>query len=340
MADPRVGVDMVRALADRGSDVTSYREAVLGVLRRRIGFDHHVWVLTDPVTGVGAAPHAILPDGADLAAVVGARYLTSVLRWTNLDGTARLGANVAREGGWHAALSRLGVTDVLTSVHRDERGCWSFLDLWRTTGSFTRDDQALLDGVRTEVTRRLRRLQGDALRLVPPQGVVEGSGVIVLDDELRIIGDTARASAWLTRLLPPAHGQAPVPAVVLNAAAQLVAVERGVDDHEPMTRVHVGRGVWLTARAERLAGGTEPRLAVTLTPSTSAERLEVHARAFGLSSREGDVVRLLAEGCSTSDVARTLHLSEYTVQDHLKSVFDKTGTRARGALVAQACGRV
>lgn len=337
MADPRVGIDAVRGIPDRGADLTGYREDVLGVLRRRIGFDHHVWVATDPRTHVGAAPHAVLPDGADLPAVILARYLTSALRWTHLDGTARLASDPAREPDWHAGLSALGVTDLLTTVHRDEHGCWSFLDLWRSGGAFGHDDEALLDGVRTDVTRRLRRIQGEALRTGSPSGDVGGSGVIVVDDGLRVVSDTARAAAWLARLLPAAEGRAPVPAMVLNAAAQLLAVESGVDGNEPMSRVHAGEGVWLTARAERMGGG-ERRIAVTLTPSTATERSELHCRAFALSRREGEVVRLLAEGRSTRDVAAALHLSEYTVQDHLKSVFDKTGTRTRATLVAQACG--
>lgn len=338
MVDPQRGVDAVLGAGLRAHDLTSYREAVLEVLRRRVGFDHHVWVLTDPVTGVGGAPHAILPDGADLPSVVRARYLTSRLRWTHVTRTDRLGDDLATEPAWRSTLEALGVTDVLTTVHRDEHGCWAFLDLWRCGGAFDADDVALVDGARTGVTTRLRQLTGSALRATPDTRDGGGCGVILVDDDLRVVGDTARAGTWLARLLPPGAGHDPVPAVVLNAAAQLLAVEAGVDAHEPMTRVHVGRGAWLTAQAERLSGANEPRIAVALTPTTPTERLDVHSRAFALSRREHEVLHLLAEGRSTHEVAAALHLSDYTVQDHLKSVFRKTGTRSRAALVAQACG--
>ena len=59
------------------------------------------------------------------------------------------------------------------------------------------------------------------------------------------------------------------------------------------------------------------------------------ADAYGLTDRERRVTELVARGLPTADIGRRLHLSAYTVQDHLKSIFDKTGASSRGELVAR-----
>ncbi len=82
-----------------------------------------------------------------------------------------------------------------------------------------------------------------------------------------------------------------------------------------------------------LAGSDQ--LALVVEPAKAGDVAPLIVEAYGLSKRELDVVRLVARGQSTSEIAATLFLSPHTVRDHIKSVFEKTGVSSRGELVAK-----
>jgi DNA-binding NarL/FixJ family response regulator len=170
--------------------------------------------------------------------------------------------------------------------------------------------------------------------------------VLTLDDSLRITSRTAASQAWLDVLLPPEPSKQAVPASVYNVAAQLLSAEEGIDDHPAVTRTHLAGGFWLTLRAARLQSGHEPAasaarggtIVVTIEEASATDRLDLFGRAFGFTTRERELLRLLAIGSDTRALARQMSLSEHTVQDHLKSIFAKTGSRDRITLVSRALG--
>jgi DNA-binding CsgD family transcriptional regulator len=57
--------------------------------------------------------------------------------------------------------------------------------------------------------------------------------------------------------------------------------------------------------------------------------------AYGLPKREQEVTRLVLQGLSTAEIAERMVVSAFTVQQHLKSVFDKTSVRSRRELIGQ-----
>ena len=84
-----------------------------------------------------------------------------------------------------------------------------------------------------------------------------------------------------------------------------------------------------------LGDGANARAAVILESARSPELAPLIADVYGLTERERRVTQLVAQGRLTRDIASELHLSPYTVQDHLKAIFEKVGVGSRGELVAQ-----
>ena len=76
--------ERIEAVAAEPVDARSLRLQVLAVLREVIDFDAYVWLLTDPVTTVGAAPVADVPCLPEHPALIKAKYATPVNRWTVL----------------------------------------------------------------------------------------------------------------------------------------------------------------------------------------------------------------------------------------------------------------
>ena len=93
-------------------------------------------------------------------------------------------------------------------------------------------------------------------------------------------------------------------------------------------------GEWLLLYGTRLSGAGG-RTAVIIQSAAPNDVAPLVALAYGFSERECQVARLCMQGRSTKQIAEELLVSPYTVQDHLKSIFDKTGVRSRGELVGQ-----
>jgi len=57
-------------------------------------------------------------------------------------------------------------------------------------------------------------------------------------------------------------------------------------------------------------------------------------KGYGISNRETEISELVLRGLSTEQIAHDAYISSDTVQDHLKSIFDKMGVHSRRELVA------
>jgi DNA-binding CsgD family transcriptional regulator len=322
-------------------DARLLRLALLDELRQIVPFDAFAWLLTDPETAVGTSPIADVPCLPELPRLIRLKYATEVNRWTRQsEPVARL--HDATDGRleqslvWRELLRENGVKDVASIVFRDRFGCWSFLDLWRTGMIFTNADESALRTHVSTITEALRRCVARTFAASRTTRVIRtGPIVLVLSPDLEVRAQTPETEQFLRALVPPDGDRRPVPAAAYNVAAQFLAVEAGVDDHPPVARAHLDGGGWLTLRAARI----DDNIAVSIEVSSPTETLDLFRRAAGLTVREAELLDLLAAGADTRAAAQRMFLSEHTIQDHLKSVFAKTGTRSRRELLARATGR-
>jgi DNA-binding CsgD family transcriptional regulator len=292
------------------------RMAVLGVLRQVVGFEAHVWLLTDPVTRVGTSPLADIPGlpWAELPALIRERYLAGET-WT----------------GFRPA----GAADVATSVYTDKFGCWGWLDLWRTERTFTADERDFLASLVPALTAALRAGQARTFACAATEVELPRAAVVILGPDLQPKGRTSAAARALLRLNPPDEDIPVVPAAAYNVAAALLAAEAGRSVGPAWSRVHIGGARWVTVSAARMDGGD---IAVTIEPSTPGQRREIFALAHALSPRERQVLEQLVTGADSPTIAERLVISEHTVNDHVKAILAKTGVSTRPRLLARIAG--
>jgi DNA-binding CsgD family transcriptional regulator len=344
-------LDRIERLCRGSFTAKKLREEIVGEARRVVPFDAYVFMLTDPVTCVGSSPLADVPmlPWPRLPALIRARYLTTVNRWPELlearipsaSLLATTEGDPSRSLLWREVQSELGVADIAVAPFGDRHGSWAMLELWRTTGSFNAAELRYLGSLAPYVVPGLRSALARTFVDTPEQLLPVGPAVVVLDPDLQVRSQTAGAAAALLQLNPPDEPMTPIPAAVYNVASALVAAEQGVPIGEPWSRVHLGGSRWVTVKAARMGPpeeGDARDVAVSIEPSTPAERTDLFGRVHGLSTRETEVLALLGNGLSSHEVAALLVLSEHTVNDHVKAVLEKAGARTRQVLLSRALG--
>ncbi|MBW3620323.1 MAG: helix-turn-helix transcriptional regulator, partial [Actinobacteria bacterium] len=100
-------------------------------------------------------------------------------------------------------------------------------------------------------------------------------------------------------------------------------------------RVMTRAGRWIVLHGAALVTDGSRRAAVIIEPAHPARLMPLLMSAYQLTEREQDVTRLVLQGDSTTDIAASLFISPHTVQQHLKSVFAKTGVRSRRDLIGK-----
>ena len=166
-----------------------------------------------------------------------------------------------------------------------------------------------------------------------------GPGLLVLAEDLSVVARTPLAERWLAEVPFDAGSGMELPPAIYAAAARLRAIERGhtvVPELTPRIRLRTAAGRWLMVHASRMTGpGAQAHTAIFLEEARPLEIAPLILSAHQLTAREGEITRLVLQGLSTAEISEKLCITLNTVQDYLKSIFDKVGVRSRRELVAQ-----
>jgi DNA-binding NarL/FixJ family response regulator len=85
------------------------------------------------------------------------------------------------------------------------------------------------------------------------------------------------------------------------------------------------------AREQRAGRLDADAVAVVLDVVGQPRARKAAPRPAGLSEREVEALRLLAEGCSNREIAARLHISRRTAEHHVQHIYTKIGVSSRAA---------
>lgn len=232
-----------------------------------------------------------------------------------------------------------GFQDELRASFRDRGQVWGGLALFvdDRVRPFDAADVALVTelsplmavGVRSGVLARMAQT---------PVTAPAGPAVLIIGADGRLQQVSAGAEQRLEDLVGSADAleAAGIVASLVGAARRFAA---GEESAPPRCRLRSRSGMWLVLHATPLSrrdgDGIGGDVVVTIDEARPPEIVPLVVAAFDLTPREREVTQLVLQSVDTKEIAASLHLSTYTVQDHLKSVFEKADVRSRRELIAR-----
>lgn len=229
-----------------------------------------------------------------------------------------------------------GEQEMLAGLRTASGEVWGVLGLYREPGQvpFDDDDQAFVKALAPSLAQGARRalLLGEA---TDPEST-NAPGLLVLGADWSVESMTSGVEEWLADLPDGDWERGRLPSAVHAVAGRALRTAAGESPGEvAFARVLSRSGRWIVLHGAALVSEGAQRAAVIIEPAHPARIIPLLMAAYQLSEREQDVTRLVLQGESTAEIAETLHISAHTVQDHLKSVFEKTGVRSRRDLVGK-----
>ena len=237
-----------------------------------------------------------------------------------------------------------GDQEMIARLRAPSGEVWGMLGLYRELGQpmFDDRDKRFLHAVSGHLAEGARRslLVGEALS--PDATLPDAPGLLIVSDTWELQSATPGIERWLAELpggdadrggskerdLPPS-------VVAVAARTRRTAEDPQRPSGTTVARVMARNGTWVVLHGAYLEDAGSHRIAVIVEPAHPARIHPLLEAAYQLTTREREVTRLVLQGASTNQIAEQLFVSPHTVQQHLKSVFAKTGVRSRRDLVGK-----
>jgi DNA-binding CsgD family transcriptional regulator len=220
-----------------------------------------------------------------------------------------------------------GLDGELRAALVDGGSCWGGLIITRDAGQpdFSGEETSFLSRLSRALAKGMRAsiLTTAAHREPGP----DAPGLVVVDEHGEVHGSSQSAISWLQEI---DDGADELPAVVQSTAS--AARRAGPGETPPHARVRTAAGRWVVLHGSRMTDESD-HVAVVIAPATPLDIVALLLGAYGLTAREREVADLVMRGQSTAQVSAALCITPYTVQDHLKAIFEKVGVHSRKELI-------
>jgi DNA-binding CsgD family transcriptional regulator len=348
-------IDEVDLLGARGLPRKEFFAELAPRLRNVVDNDASCWHTLDPHTGLmtSDSPDELIergvfaPDEAQAAGelLVRSEYIVEDVNTFAALAARRVPVGIldhatrgapGKSARYRDLLLPSGIPHELRAAFVIRGRVWGAVHLARRapSGPFEQRDVDALAGAAGAIGRGIRAsLRFDAARR---ETGVDAPGLVVLGprDEIELITPPARELLASMRPDRPHYTDDAVATPLLALASFVRGTLNGGRGGSNVVTVPGSHG-WITLHGSLPGPPGDGRVAIVLERAAGARSATVRLEAFGATAREREVATLLARGLSRTEMAEALVLSPHTVEDHVKSLYDKLGVASRQELVAR-----
>ncbi|WP_440119147.1 helix-turn-helix transcriptional regulator [Paenibacillus sp. QZ-Y1] len=346
---------LITSLEKRTWTSRTYREAVLKQIQNMVPYEAYCFTTVDPQTLLSTG--AVTEDGIEAIhdrLFVNEYMEEDIHKYADLirsgEHTAILHASISLKSEqslrYVHILQPAGFSDELRAVLVSGGACWGYLTLYRKTGRsfFTEEERLFIQASTSSIASMLRSTSLTLMDEITSESPSE-PGILITSDTFQLLSVNAPAQYWLSQLRMLEHiGPDILPRPVRAVSSHLQRQTRTDRDvtvaqeaaHGSPSKVCIqlldGRYLALHASLMQQPAGPD-QIAIRLEQAMPQDLLPLLAESHGLSIRERELLGYVLRSYSSKEIASAMHISVYTVQDHLKSIFAKTDVSSRRELI-------